>query len=169
MNHGPALAISFSAAVVLAACASRNTSLPPGSAPPPQAGRPGQIGPTGGVRQPAALEPARPVAPSAQPAPTPVPPSEGPSAAIDTDSWRPQWWVAGVSNTDGRISSAAMATESDLLAARRAAVAAATAALSADLGREPTDTTLKVDTLRLDAGNFRAFVLVSAPITPPSN
>jgi len=166
-------------AAVLAACSSRPATpdqparveaAPP---PNPQPRQPVAAGSDTPVRRPQPAptptqtqaqarpaQPAQPVPAAAEPRPAPQP---APKPTADAEAWRPAWWIEGVQKRDGSTVAGAMATEADLLTARRRAVDLAIAALEKALGKAPADTDTKVDTLRLPDGRYRAFILVSAP------
>jgi hypothetical protein len=93
---------------------------------------------------------------AATPAPGPaVPAPKGPPA--------PAWWHAEpVREEDGSLSVCASADDAGLLAARRAALAVATARYRAATGAEPEGPRLLADSARLPGGGYRAFVRLTA-------
>lgn len=161
--------VVLTAAAGVAGCSSRpatpdqpaRVESTPAATPRPAGGQPGTP-----VRRPQAAAPTTQAPAQAAPAPAPAPtptPAPAPKPVADAEAWRPAWWVDGVQRLEGRTVAGAMATEADLLAARRRAVDLAAAALEKALGRAPADTDTKVDTLRLADGRYRAFIVVSAP------
>ncbi len=115
----------------------------------------------------------------AQPAPiatAPAAPAETPRQTVSAEAWRPAWWVpgedgrGGTARGSGITAAAGMGTETDVLAARRAALEAAMARLETALGKSAAaeaalspDLETKIDTLQLPDGRYRAFVVVSVP------
>lgn len=97
-----------------------------------------------------------------------VAPPPPPKRVIDpkVDAWRPDWWLAKPEKADGMLSICAMASDKDLLVARRRAIEAATGSFVDEAGRAPTGAEIKADSLRLDDGVFRAFVRLTAKSLP---
>ncbi len=76
---------------------------------------------------------------------------------------RPDWWIDQPEVVDGRVRIAVAAEADTMLDARRSAVASGEDALREHLAKEPTDLRVElIHLVRLTAGQYRAYVLVSA-------
>ncbi|MBX3359414.1 MAG: hypothetical protein KF745_13425 [Phycisphaeraceae bacterium] len=127
----------------LSGCVNRHQAAPQ---PAAQAAPP--TAPSGPTWTPAAAEPPAPVAPAVQ------------------SVWdqRPSWWIDQPVAGEGTLSVAAMADDSSLSAALRAAVDSAAVQLKDRLGSDPDSVSTKSDTLRLPDGRYRAFVRSTAAV-----
>jgi hypothetical protein len=97
--------------------------------------------------------------------PEPPPPVATPDAGEAVgDSFRPTWWIPKPARADGRVTVAAAAEGASLMEARTRVVGAGLAGLRSELGaEEPANTkTLKTGVVRLNSGQYRAFVLMAA-------
>jgi hypothetical protein len=112
---------------------------------------------------PPSSDAARPEA-TRPPAPPPTTSPQRPPAppAPDPLTWRPSWWIDSALVTAKAATACAMADDADLAVARRRAIDGAVSALRDAMGRDPSDTDLTVDSIRLPDGRYRAFVLAAA-------
>lgn len=84
--------------------------------------------------------------------------------ASPLERWRPEWWGDVALRDDGLTTVWAMAEDADLLAARARAVAVAEAKVASEAGRPGRTIGMLTDSVRLESGQFRAFVrLESVP------
>jgi hypothetical protein len=135
------------------------------------AGSDGRLTPAETSPQPVATDGARPALPEPAPAPSQAqadaPPREFDPKTTDADEingWRPQWWIEDPMKNSEAAIACGLADNAELAKARATAVEVARYRMAQMLGRDPRKVEMKTDALRLPAGQYRAFVLIKAPL-----
>lgn len=83
--------------------------------------------------------------------------------SILNDTWRPEWWISSPVRDARGVSVAAFGTDHDLLASLKKAMDTGNQKLRETLGVVSAEPSSRVDTVRLADGQFRTFVLLTAP------